>query len=246
MPLTILVTGSRGAIGRVVVDELRRRGHRVRGLDRGEQAHADDVRADLTDGEAMRAAARGAQAIVHLAATPDEADFVTLLVPNNVVGTYRVLEAARLEGVPRVVLASSTRAVEGSADRTEPRPAAAPPMPHDLYSWTKAGAELMGALYAREHGLSVLAVRIGMFARNAREWALVASWKDRRGYFSWRDTRQFFARAAEAAPTPGYTCLYASSRGAATLYDLDAARRAIGYEPVDTWPDGTPEVSGNA
>lgn len=241
---TVLVTGSRGAIGRVATAALRERGHRVIGFDRSEPAHADDIRGDLTDGDAVRAAARGARAIVHLAATPDEADFITELLPNNVVGTYRVLEAAREEGVPRVVLASSLRAIMGDWDYRRIRPSDSPPAPHDFYSWTKAGAELMGGVYAREHGLAVIAARIGMFPRDRSEWDLVASWNDRRSYFGWSDARRFFVRAVEAELAPGYRALFAVGKGGETLVDLEAGRRAIGYDPQDEWPAGTPEISG--
>jgi uronate dehydrogenase len=242
--LIVLVTGSRGAIGRVVTEALRGRGHRVRGLDLGEPAHADDLRGDLKDEAAMRDAARGAQAIVHLGATPDEADFVGDLLPNNIVGTYRLLEAAVAEGVPRVVLASTMRVMAGSWTKERPLPNALPLRPHDFYSWTKAGAELMGEMYARKRGLSVIAARIGMFARNREEWERVESWSDRRSYLSWRDTRHFFIRAVEVERPAGYLVLNTVSRGGGSLYDLEPARREIGYEPVDEWPGGTPEISG--
>ena len=48
---------------------------------------------------------------MHLAATPDDADFLTELLPNNVVGVYNVFEAARLAGVRRMILASSGQVV---------------------------------------------------------------------------------------------------------------------------------------
>jgi uronate dehydrogenase len=243
--MTVLVTGSRGSIGRVVTEALRSRGHRVRGFDRGEPAHADDQRGDLLDEAAVRAAARGAQAIVHLGATPDEADFVTDLLPNNIVGTYRVLEAAVAESVPRVVLASTLRAMSGSwGGHARPIPSDVPPRPHDFYSWTKAGAELMGDMYARKRRLSVIAARIGMFTRNRDEWALVESWDDRSSYLSWRDARHFFVRAVEAERAPGYLALYAVGRDGIGIFDLETARHEIGYEPADAWPQGTPEISG--
>ena len=105
---TVLVTGAAGRIGRAVVRELTARGHRVRAFDRTPApAAAEVVVGDLTDAAAVRHAARGAETLVHLAATPDDDDFLTQLLPNNLVGVYHVLEAARLVGVKRLVLASS-------------------------------------------------------------------------------------------------------------------------------------------
>ena len=67
-----------------------------------------------TDAPAVSRAAEGVDALIHLAATPDDDDFLTKLLPNNILGAYHVLEAARLAGVRRVVLASSGVAVEVS------------------------------------------------------------------------------------------------------------------------------------
>src|SRR5438876_3259954 len=99
----ILVTGSAGRIGQAVVRELRARGHAVRGFDLVPTPGLNNsVVGDLSDGATVRRAAEGATALVHLAATPDDDDFLTKLLPNNVVGVYHVLEAARLAGVRRL------------------------------------------------------------------------------------------------------------------------------------------------
>src|SRR4051794_34050121 len=62
---------------------------------------------DLQDRELLKNAMTGCDVVVHLAATSDEAPFVEQLVPNNVVGMYNVVEAARQAGVRRMVFASS-------------------------------------------------------------------------------------------------------------------------------------------
>ena len=110
----VLVTGSAGRIGRAVVSELRARGRPVRGFDRVlTPGLADSVVGDISDGTAIRRAAEGACTLIHLAATPDDDDFLTQLLPNNIVGVYHTLEAARLAGVRRLVLASSGQVVWG-------------------------------------------------------------------------------------------------------------------------------------
>jgi nucleoside-diphosphate-sugar epimerase len=246
MPCTVLVTGSRGAIGRVVVDELRRRGHRVRGYDRLPPAHADDRQGELADAPALRRCARGIRALVHLAAMPDEGDFLREIVPNNIVGLHHALDAAIRGGARRVVLASTLR-VAGDWWRRPARVRAdAAAQPIDSYAWSKAAGELLAGLRAREHRLSVVAARIGMFPRNRREWAMVASWGTRRSYLSWADTRRFFARAVEARLAPGFVSLNVVSAGGERSIDLGPGRELIGFHPVDRWPDGTPELSAPA
>src|SRR4051794_1569423 len=97
----VLVTGSAGRVGRAVVKELHARGHHVVGFDvrptPGIPA-AQSVVGSLTDVDALRRAATGADSIIHLAATPDDTNFprgqppndgdnfVSELVPNNIVG----------------------------------------------------------------------------------------------------------------------------------------------------------------
>src|SRR5437870_11279896 len=108
----ILVTGSAGRIGQAVVRELKSRGQPLRGFDlTPTPGIADSVVGNISDTDAVFKGARGVQAIIHLAAIPDDDDFLTKLLPNNIVGAYNILEAARLAGVKRLVLASSGQVV---------------------------------------------------------------------------------------------------------------------------------------
>src|SRR5207248_5774636 len=157
----VLVTGSAGRIGRAAVRELKARGRRVRGFDLVPTPGADEsVVGTITDGDAVRRAAEGAAALVHLAATPDDDDFLTKLLPNNIVGAYHVLEAARSAGVRRVVLASSGQVVWWQRF-TGPLPIRtdAEPTPRAWYAATKLFQEAAGRAHAAAHGMSVIAAR---------------------------------------------------------------------------------------
>jgi nucleoside-diphosphate-sugar epimerase len=242
----VLVTGSAGRIGQAVVRELSARGRRVRGYDRvPTPCAAEHVVGDLLDAEALHAAARGAEALVHLAATPDDDDFLTQLLPNNVIGVYHVLEAARQAGVRRLVLASSGQVVWWQRIRG-PLPVRAddPPTPRYWYAATKVFLEAAGQAYAESHGLSVVVVRLGWCPRtpeHVRELAATDWGPD--VYLSPGDAGRFFACAVEA-PDVRFTVVYASSRPARTeMYDLGPARE-LGFEPRDTWPEGVEVVTG--
>jgi uronate dehydrogenase len=244
----VLVTGSAGRIGQAVVRELKARGRAVRGFDLVPTPGADDsVVGDLTDATAVRRAVAGAEALVHLAATPDDDDFLTKLLPNNIVGVYHVFEAARLAGVRRVVLASSGQVVWWQRF-TGPLPIGpdVPPTPRGWYAATKLFQEAAGRAFADGQGLSVIAARLGWVPRtraHAEELARTDWGQD--VYLSPGDAGRFFACAVAAPPGLRFAVVYACSRPVRTeVYDLRPAKELLGYEPQDTWPEGVEELLG--
>ncbi len=95
-PKRVLVTGSAGMIGSAVAAELKNRGHQVRGFDIKPSPGLDDaVEGDLADPQTVHKAAEGMDAIIHLAAQPNNADFLDVLLRPNVIGMYNILEAAK-------------------------------------------------------------------------------------------------------------------------------------------------------
>ncbi|GAA3239281.1 hypothetical protein GCM10020256_60250 [Streptomyces thermocoprophilus] len=110
-PRTVLLTGAAGGLGTLLRDLLPGYGHTLRLLDvRPVEGAPDAVTADLADSGALREAVRGVDAIIHLAGISLEAPFEKILKA-NIEGTYNLYEAAREEGVRRVVFASSNHAV---------------------------------------------------------------------------------------------------------------------------------------
>ena len=234
----VLVTGSAGAIGQPVCRELLARGHRVRAFDRVPTPGVhDSVVAELQDRAAVRAAVHGVESVVHLAAEPDDTDFA-LLAPPNVLGVFHVLDAARLEGVPRVTLASSIQVLGKWWDRGRSRPASAEDAnPSNHYALTKLWAEQMGQMYARLYGMSVIAVRVAFMVRNLAEALRLREKELFDVYLSRGDVGRFFALCV-AAPAIDFAVLYAAGAGTERMFDLEPARHLIGYEPRDRWPAG--------
>jgi uronate dehydrogenase len=232
----VLVTGSAGAIGQPVCRELERRGHQVRGLDRiPTPGVSDHVVTDTVDRERVRAAVLGMDAVVHLAAEPNDADFSQLVGP-NVVGLFHVMDAARQAGVGRVVLASSIQVLGRRGDASRPaRVDEASPGNH--YALTKLWAEQMGEMYVRRFAMSVIAVRIAWMVRNPAEARTMFERPRPNLYLSAHDAGRFFALAVEAREI-GFAVLYAASLGGEELFDMEPARRLIGYQAEDRWPRG--------
>lgn len=110
-PRTVLLTGAAGGLGSLMRDLLPVYGYELRLLDlRPIEGEPDAIVADLGDREAVREAVRGVDAIIHLAGISLEAPFEKILRA-NIEGTYNLYEAAREEGVRRIVFASSNHAV---------------------------------------------------------------------------------------------------------------------------------------
>ncbi|MEX0655499.1 MAG: NAD(P)-dependent oxidoreductase [Phycisphaeraceae bacterium] len=250
----VLVTGAGGAVGRPACAELARRGHSVHGLDRQAEPPADWAGdawhvGDVADGDVVRRAMAGMEAVVHLAATPDDAPFLEQLLEPNVVGLFNVMDAARQAGVKRVVLASSMQVVSGlraKLDKHEgPLRTSDGAAPTNHYALTKVWAEQMGEMYARTYEMSVIAARIGWLPRNPADAARLARRGAEEAYLSWNDAGRFFADAVEAEGVT-YAVLFAVSAGnGKQWYDRETPRQVIGYEARDRFPAGLPfEVGG--
>jgi uronate dehydrogenase len=102
--------------------------------------------ADLSDLAAVEAAMKGVDCVVHLGAVPGE-DTWDKILPNNVVGTWNVFEAARRQGVKRVVYASSHHAV-GFYRRARVIDQNVVPRPDGIYGVSKVFGEAVGRLFA--------------------------------------------------------------------------------------------------
>jgi nucleoside-diphosphate-sugar epimerase len=245
---TVLVTGSSGRIGRAVVAELLARGHAVRGFDVVASAGLPDmVVGDLTDAASVQRAMRGIQTLVHLAATPDDDDFLARIVPNNIIGVHNVLEAARAAGVRRMVLASSGQVVWHNR-LTGPWPIGVDvqPAPRYWYAAAKMFLEAAGRAFADGFGMSVIAVRLGWCPRTKEQVEEIAAtdWAQD-VYLSPNDAGRFFACAVET-PTPiSFAVVYATSKPVHFLrYDLETTKKLTGYEPSEKWPAGIEVVVG--
>ena len=165
-----IVTGGAGFIGSHVVDALVARGDEATVLDdlsSGRRENVNDgaelVVGDVRDGEALRAlfAERRPEACLHLAAQVDVR--VSVERPDhdgevNVLGTIRILEAAREHGV-RVVFASTGGAIYGECE--EPASETAARSPLAPYGVSKLAGEEYLATYNRLYGSEHTTLRYG-------------------------------------------------------------------------------------
>ncbi len=168
--MRVFVTGGAGFIGSHTVAHLIAHGVDVRIYDdlstgalenlRRLEEREQFVRGDILDYEALRAAMHGCDAVIHLAAivsVPASVSRAAHTHAVNATGTLNVLEAARAEGIRRVVLASSA-AVYGDGG-AEPLAEDLAPCARSPYAAQKWLNEAYADIYARVHGLSPICLR---------------------------------------------------------------------------------------
>lgn len=254
MSQRVLVTGSAGRLGRAVVAELTARGHTVVGFDLKPTPGLSESQSyvgSLTDAGVLAKAVAGINCLIHLAATPDDShfppqplnNFESELLPGNLLGGYRVMEAARAAGIPKVILASTGQVIDGHLDdRNIPVTVSAAYRPRYLYACTKVFLEMMGRVYAEQHGLKVIAVRLGWCPRDAKQVAEIAADADAQDVFlSPGDAGRFFAAAVEVAAEklPKWAAVYVTSKPRGPLlYDLEPTAKLVGWKPTEQWPTG--------
>ncbi len=165
-----LVTGGAGFIGSHIVDALVDAGHDVVVLDDLSSGHRENlagiidrigfIEGDVRDAETCLKAAEGCDGIFHEAALVSVPDSINRPRDNheiNITGTLNVLEAARVNGVKRVVFASSA-AIYG--DNPElPKREDMLPEPKSPYALAKLAGEYYLKIYAECFGIDTVALR---------------------------------------------------------------------------------------
>lgn len=227
---TILVTGAAGGVA-TRIRPLLREHYRLRLSDRVPvpEVTPDEtaVAADLAEMGALRRAVAGVDGIVHLGGYSVEADW-DVIHDANIVGCFNLFEAARLEGVRRIVFASSNHAV-GFYPRSETIGIDVPVRPDSRYGLSKAFGEALGALYAYKYGAEVMSIRIGNVS---------AEPADRRRLAIWQSPRDLVQLVRIGLEHPGirHEIVYGMSDNARAWWDNANALR-LGYRPLDRSED---------
>lgn len=223
---TWAITGATGQVASVIRPAVRERIDAVRLLDvrRPDDLAPNEkfVHCDITADD-VRRAVRGVAGIVHLAAIADEVGFDDAMHV-NLLGTHRVLDAARRNGVARVVFAS-TNHVTGMYPADEAIDETTPVRPDGFYAVSKVAGEAIARLYADKYGLQVVAIRIGSCLPRPTEA------RHRHTWLSPTDTVAAFW-AAMNCDCDGFAVFYGVSANTRRWWSLDAGH-ALGFVPVD-------------
>ena len=224
----ILLTGAAGGLGQALRPRLKANCDVLRSADRvafglaGEQE--EFVLADLADASAVMTMMQGVDAVVHLGGVSTEAAFEPILQA-NILGVYNLYEAARKQGVKRIVFASSNH-VTGFYKQSETINASHPPRPDSLYGVSKAFGEDLSRFYFDRYGIETACVRIGSSFPEPKDRRMLATW------LSFDDLHRLIT-ACLTTPVLGHSIIFGMSNKAVTWWDNSQANH-IGYKAQDS------------
>jgi NAD+ dependent glucose-6-phosphate dehydrogenase len=232
----VIVTGSTGNLGEKAVAALKRLDNLdVICMGRNSGRDANVITADLGRFDSKWAHYfESADAVLHLAADPKPTgswDSVTRVNIDLALNVFRAAEEAR---VRRFVFASSNWVLGGYRFSQEALTASLPAKPINPYGASKLFLERYGLALATRSSMSVLSLRIGYCQPGENipgPHMAFGKW----GQQMWLGNKDWEQAACKAVTSPyeGAAVLNVVSRNDGMRWDIEAARRIIGYEPEE-------------
>ncbi|MCL4152659.1 UNVERIFIED_CONTAM: hypothetical protein GTU68_004739 [Idotea baltica] len=223
----LVVTGAAGGIGKAIRGRLNDLADEVVLSDLEDvSVSGNEVShpCDLTDLDAVRGLLKGGGDVLHFGGQSVEASFERICEA-NLVGAYNLYEAARLEGVRRVLFASSNHAI-GFHTRDTTLDADCVTRPDTLYGVSKVYGEALARLYYDKFGVESLILRIGSCFPEPADLRQLATW------LSVNDIISLFDRMIEA-PLLGCPIVYGMSDNTERWWD-NGKTQYLGWVPQDS------------
>lgn len=238
----ILLTGAGGMVG----SELRKSLNgwkdilRVSDIaDLGDAKRGEEVvHCNLADKDAVIKLVEGCDSIIHLGGQSVEHSFDTIL-NSNIKGVYNIYEAARLQGIKRILFASSNH-VTGFHNTETLLDAKSEFRPDSMYGVSKGFGELLARYYWDKFGIETAVVRIGYCFPNPTNKRTMAIWLSFNDFTSL--VKQIFK-----TPRVGFTVIYGMSNNKQKWWDNHLSSY-IGWQPEDSSEEfaNNPEIVNDA
>ncbi len=225
----LLLTGAAGGLGQILREALQAHAEVVRVSDISAMppaagAHEEVMPCDLADKAGVLALASEVDAIVHLGGISTERAFEEILEA-NIRGTFHIYEAARKQGIKRVIFASSNH-VTGFYPQDEMVDAHSPRRPDCYYGLSKSYGEDLATFYFHRYGIETVSLRIGSSFPEPRNLRMLSTW------LSYADLAHLVERALLAEDV-GHTVVYGVSANRDLWWDNRYAAH-LGFAPKDS------------
>ena len=248
----LLVTGGCGVIGEILRKALNEK-YEVTSLDLSPCNGGDAcITGDITKFEQIEPCFRGVDLVLHLAADSSLEASWDSVYSRNILGTYNVFEASRINGVRRIVFASSNHVtglyekdwpissiVKGDYEDLDPQAVpkishTSPPRADSYYGASKLFGEGLGQYYSDLCGICVVCLRIGTV--RPYEWPKKDEVRFFATWLSHRDLVQLVEKSL-AADSIKFDIFYGVSNNKWRFWDISHAKDIIGYDPDDNAED---------
>ena len=243
----ILITGSSGLIGSVIIKNLGNK-YEFSGLDIKPNKDYPELKTLIINSnnlDSILPAFKNIDTVIHLAANVSEATEWDLVLNNNIILTRNIYEASKTNNIKKVIFASSNHAV-GNFEKDFPYKkivkgkyneidinniikidSSVPVRPDSDYGISKAFGEAVARYYFEHHGIESACLRIGTVRpdnspkTDVRHFATLLYHED---------LAQLIDKCIEKEKLD-FQIFYGVSNNKWRFWDLDHARKTIGYEP---------------
>ena len=227
MDKKILVTGASGHLGGMLFNSLATIGYKnLVGTDlkkKNIKKNQKFIIANLKNFQSTLKITKRVYAIVHFGAIPVE-DTQLNILKNNIIGTYNLFEAARINKVKRIIFASSNHAI-GFHRRTSRLNEHSTQRPDSHYGLSKAFGENLSRLYADKFNIKSMCIRIGSCLKTPKDLRHLSTW------ISYRDLTQLIDIGIKHKSIH-YEIVYGASKNKKSWWDNSRAYK-LGYRPKD-------------
>ncbi len=185
----VLITGAAGLCGSVVSHGLNKLKYKISSCDiktsPSPAAKALDIplskkikKIDLRKLNKVLEITKGIDAVVHFGGIPrhkPHEDIFKNIIDHNIVGTYNVFEACRINKVKRIIFASSAH-IMGYHDRKKKLDENSSFRPDSHYAVSKCFGESLSKLYSDKYNLKIMNIRIGSALPKPTDMRFLSTW----------------------------------------------------------------------
>jgi len=224
----VLVTGASGHLGGMLFKAMAEIGYNnLLGTDIKRKfinKNEKFISANLKNFKSTLKITKGVYAIVHFGAIPIE-DTKQNILHNNIIGTYNLFEAARINKVKRIIFASSNHAV-GFHRRTTKLNELSTQRPDSHYGLSKVFGEELSRFYADKFNIKSMCIRIGSCLKTPEDRRHVSTW------ISYEDLTQLVDIGIKHKSIH-HEIVYGVSKNKKSWWNNSKAYK-LGYKPKDS------------
>ncbi len=234
----ILITGGSGLCGTVLFDGLSKFGYEIKSCDISKRLspaarslnikiNKKIIKIDLRNISQVLKATKGIDAVIHFGGIarhkPAEDEYKNI-INHNIIGTYNIFEASRVNKVKRIIFASSAHVI-GYHDRRNKLNERSLFRPDSHYGVSKCFGETLASFYADKFNIKSMNIRIGSVLPKPTDKRFLSTW------ISYRDLVQLVNVGLKNKKLHCST-VYGVSKNKQSWWDNKNAYK-LGYKPLD-------------